>query len=68
MCEQQFGGVVIVGVDKVNQNENSFCKMPDGSIIDSGTVMFYGLKNDKNQENGIDREPDGVKPVKKQKK
>lgn len=57
ICEQQLNGLVIVGIDKISQNENSFCKLADGSIIDNGTLISYGIKNDRAQE----REPNNLK-------
>ena len=47
MCEQQFDGIVLIGIDNSTHNENSVCKLSDGSMIDNGTLIFYGLKNDK---------------------
>lgn len=46
ICEQQLHGIVMVGINQNTKNENSFCKLADGSIIDNGTLIFYGRKND----------------------
>ena len=64
ICEQQLNGFVMVGIDTASQNENSFCKLPDGSIIDNGTLISYGIKNDRAEE----REPNSVKSKKSDKK
>ena len=47
VCHQQLKGIVMVGIDKISQNENSFCRLTDGSIIDNGTLIFYGIQNDR---------------------
>ncbi len=57
ICEQQLNGIVMVGIDKLSQNENSFCKLSDGSIVDNGTLISYGIRNDRD----ADREPNSVK-------
>lgn len=71
LCEQQLNGFVIVGIDKSSKNEGSFCKLPDSSIVDNGTLIYYSLMNDRNGANK-DREPnsstkktDGKKSSKK---
>jgi putative hemolysin len=40
VCNQVLKGIVVMGVDEKG-NENSFCKMPDGLLIDSGTLTYY---------------------------
>ena len=40
ICNSVLKGIVIVGVDP-NGNENSFCKMPSGIYVDSGTLVYY---------------------------
>ena len=46
LCEQQAQGEVVMGEDE-DFNQNSFCKFKDGSIIDNGTLTYYGIKNDR---------------------
>lgn len=43
ICTSVLKGIVVVGVDP-NQNENSFCKLPSGLYIDSGTLTYYSKK------------------------
>lgn len=38
-------GKVILGFD-LKENQNSFCRFDDGSLIDNGTLVHYGMKND----------------------
>jgi putative hemolysin len=40
VCNQVLKGIVVMGVDEKG-NENSFCKTPDGLLIDSGTLTYY---------------------------
>ena len=40
ICNSVLKGIVVVGVDPKG-NENSFCKMPTGIYIDSGTLIYY---------------------------
>lgn len=63
ICEQQLNGIVMVGIDRTSQNENSFCKLADDSVIDTGTLISYGIINDRNS-----REPNNEKKSKLQKK
>ncbi|MBC75598.1 MAG: hypothetical protein CME64_06245 [Halobacteriovoraceae bacterium] len=51
ICKQQLKGKVLVGVRESSKSENSFCKLRSGSLIDSGTLLFYGRKNDKKTNN-----------------
>ena len=46
ICKHLLKMEVVIGKDKKG-NENSFCKFKDGSYIDNGTLLYYGLKNDK---------------------
>ena len=46
ICSDQLRGTVVLGKDDKG-NENSFCKFSDESIIDNGTLTYYGIKNDK---------------------
>ena len=46
LCEQQAKGKVVMGLDP-NGNQNSFCIFSDGSIIDNGTLTYYGITNDR---------------------
>ena len=39
------GGQVIVGVDS-EKNENSFCLFSDRSLIDNGSLVYFGSNND----------------------
>ena len=40
ICNSVLNGIVIVAVD-TDRNENSFCKLPSGIYIDSGTLTYY---------------------------
>ena len=40
ICNSVLNGIVIVAVD-ADRNENSFCKLPSGIYIDSGTLTYY---------------------------
>lgn len=43
ICYAILKGIIVVGVDE-NKNENSFCKMQNGLLIDSGTLTYYSIK------------------------
>jgi hypothetical protein len=45
ICQKQTKGKVVVGIDS-KKNQNSFCSFSDASIIDTGTLTHYGVKND----------------------
>lgn len=45
ICKKYLNGKVLVGYDS-NNNENSFCKLPDGLYVDGGTIAYYAHKND----------------------
>lgn len=49
ICTQQIGGYVMVGVNAQTKNENSFCRLPDGSIVDNGSLVYYAIQNDKSK-------------------
>ena len=40
ICTEVLKGIVVVGVDSRN-NENSFCRLPSGIYVDSGTLTYY---------------------------
>jgi len=40
ICEKAAHGKVVIVVDK-DRNERSFCKFPDRSYVDIGTLWFY---------------------------
>jgi hypothetical protein len=40
ICTSVLEGIVVMGVDP-QKNENSFCKLPSGLLIDSGTLTYY---------------------------
>ena len=46
LCKHQAKGKVVMGTDK-NGNQRSFCQFKDGSIIDNGTLTYYGIMNDR---------------------
>jgi hypothetical protein len=48
ICTSQLKGEVVIGRDSQG-NENSFCRLDDGSLVSSGTLMFYGRENDAKQ-------------------
>ena len=39
-------GESVLGYDKEG-NQNSFCKFSDNSMVDSGTLTYYGIMNDR---------------------
>lgn len=45
ICDSELKGEVVIGRDK-SGNENSFCRFSDGSLVSSGTLMYYGRQND----------------------
>lgn len=45
LCQKQLQGLVVVGVDSAG-DENSFCRFPDGSMVDSGSLIHRARKND----------------------
>lgn len=59
ICTKTLNGRVYIGLDKDN-NENSFCLLPDNSYIDGGTIAFYATKND-----GIVQKPRNKEKYKK---
>ena len=42
----QVKGEVVMGED-LKGNQNSFCRFKDGSIVDNGTLTYYGIMNDR---------------------
>ena len=47
ICSRGLGRDVVVGKDE-QENENSFCRFSDGSLVSSGSLTYYAHKNDKN--------------------
>ena len=45
ICSKTLNGKIYIGLDKDN-NENSFCQLPNNSYIDVGTISYYANKND----------------------
>lgn len=45
ICSEQLKGKVLIGTDR-EKNQNSFCKLEDGLLVDNGTLTFYARKND----------------------
>ncbi|MFN8791433.1 MAG: hypothetical protein ACK5Y2_08270 [Bdellovibrionales bacterium] len=45
ICKKLLHGSVVIGRDNEN-NENSFCRLKDGTYIDSGTLTYYATKNE----------------------
>lgn len=45
LCEKQMKGVIVVGKNQ-NGDENTFCRMPDGSLVDGGSIIYRARKND----------------------
>lgn len=45
LCQDQLKGTVVVGKDAAG-DENSFCRFPDGSMVDSGSLIHRAHKND----------------------
>jgi len=45
ICTKLLNGRVVFGRD-LDNNENSFCRLKDGTYIDSGTLTYYAMKND----------------------
>jgi hypothetical protein len=45
LCEKQLKGTVVVGQSE-SGDENSFCRFPDGSMVDSGSLIYRARKND----------------------
>jgi putative hemolysin len=45
LCEKQLGGIAVVG-KSAKGDENSFCRFNDGSMIDSGSLIYRARKND----------------------
>lgn len=45
ICTKQLSGTVFIGIDK-DRNQNSFCRLSDGLLVDNGTLTFYARKND----------------------
>ncbi len=41
ICERQVKGRVVLGTDP-NKNESAFCLFKDGSLIDTGSLSYYG--------------------------
>lgn len=48
LCGKVLGGEVVIGKDR-DENENSFCRFDDGSMVSCGTLAYYGRKNDLKQ-------------------
>jgi len=46
ICKSITGGTVVLGLSEKG-NENSFCRFKDGSMVDNGSLVYYGRKNDK---------------------
>ncbi len=44
ICKKLLDGKIYIGIDKDN-NENSFCRLADGTYIDGGTLTYYAEKN-----------------------
>jgi hypothetical protein len=45
LCQKQLKGTVVVGKDAAG-DESSFCRFPDGSMVDSGSLIYRARKND----------------------
>ena len=45
ICEEQINGKIVMGYDS-SQNQISFCKLANGTLIDNGTLSYYGHQND----------------------
>lgn len=45
LCQHQLKGTVVVGKDAAG-DESSFCRFPDGSMVDSGSLIYRARKND----------------------
>lgn len=45
LCQDQLKGTVVVGKDSAG-DENSFCRFPDGSMVDGGSLIHRARKND----------------------
>jgi hypothetical protein len=46
ICKDKLGGTNVLGFDKFN-NEQSFCKFSDQSMVDNGSILYFALENDK---------------------
>lgn len=45
LCKLQLKGKVVIGLSDQG-DENSFCRMKDGSLVDNGTLVYFARKND----------------------
>lgn len=46
LCSEGLHEQVVIATDS-HRNENSFCVFKDGSLVDTGTLIYYGRENDK---------------------
>lgn len=45
LCQKQLKAIVVVGKDAAG-DESSFCRFSDGSMVDSGSLIYRARKND----------------------